>query len=120
MAVAVLAYANRAKVAEALTAGGYPVSRVTVNRWAKGAEMPAIASRMVLELFGHGSPTSSTVEPPWATRLDDRLRSLEERLANVTEEDLSRRVAQRVEETLRELGAQPGSDAQPRASDRSA
>jgi len=53
MTVELLAYANRQKIAEALTERGYSVTRMTVNRWAKGGEMPAIAARMILALFGH-------------------------------------------------------------------
>ena len=53
MTTELLTYANRAKVAEALTAQGYEVTRMTVNRWARGGEMPRIAERMILALFGH-------------------------------------------------------------------
>jgi hypothetical protein len=74
MAVALLAYANRARVAEALTAQGYPVTRVTVNRWANGADMPEIAARMILELFGHTPETTKEAAPPeWAERLFEKL-----------------------------------------------
>ena len=61
MTVELLRYANRAKVAEALTAQGYDVTRMTVNRWAAGGEMPGIAQRMILSLFGHNeeSPDQS-------------------------------------------------------------
>lgn len=51
MAVSLLRYANRAKVARALTDRGYKVTRMTVNRWAAGAIPPVIAARMIAELF---------------------------------------------------------------------
>jgi thioesterase domain-containing protein len=96
MAVALLAYANRAKVAEALTAQGYPVTRVTVNRWANGADMPEIAARMILELFGHTPETTKEAAPPeWAERLaDDAANEVVRQLVDLLiPEDEARRVA---------------------------
>lgn len=69
MAASLLTYANRQKVAEALTARGYPVSRMTVNRWARGSEMPGIAATMILELFH--SPNTAKRPPPWAEAIAD-------------------------------------------------
>lgn len=69
MTVELLRYANRAKVAEALTSRGYEVTRMTVNRWARGNEMPVIAERMILALFGHETQN----EPPPAGRLETKL-----------------------------------------------
>ena len=84
MAVAVLTYANRAKVAEALTRGGYPVTRMTVNRWAAGAEMPAIAARMVIELFEHTPGTTKEAAPPiWAERLQASIEAVYERQTTI-------------------------------------
>ena len=73
MTVELLAYANRQKVAEALTERGYSVTRMTVNRWARGNEMPAIAVRLILEIFGH-NPDTTNEPPPWARALEERLR----------------------------------------------
>ena len=69
MALSLLTYANRAKVAEALTASGYPVTRMTVNRWAAGGEMPGIATRMILRLFLHDPDTAKEPRPLWAEAL---------------------------------------------------
>ena len=67
MAVGLLTYANRAAVARALSERGYSVTKMTVNRWAAGAEMPEIAARMITELFGHDK---TPPEPPrWAEGL---------------------------------------------------
>ena len=71
MAVSLLTYANRAKVAEALTEQGYEVSRMTVNRWAAGSEMPAVAARMIATLFGH-DPDTTKSPPAWAEGLADK------------------------------------------------
>jgi len=68
MAASLLRYANREKVAQALTIGGYRVSRATVNRWARGDEMPEIAARMIAELFGH-QHNKEAPPPTWATGL---------------------------------------------------
>jgi hypothetical protein len=78
MALELLKYANRAKVATALTESGYPVTRMTVNRWAAGGEMPGIAQRMVLALFGH---TRATKEPPpeWARAIQSKLDAIYDR-----------------------------------------
>lgn len=74
MTVELLRYANRAKIAEALTNQGYEVHRVTVNRWARGREMPRIAERMILALFGHDPDTTKEAAPPqWAERLETRI-----------------------------------------------
>ena len=73
MAVSLLTYANRAKVASRLTELGYPVTRMTVNRWAAGGEMPGIAARMILGLFLHEPDTAKA--PPgepdgaWVARM---------------------------------------------------
>jgi predicted GTPase len=77
MAVAVLTYANRAAVARALTERGYSVSKMQVNRWAGGAEMPTIAARMILELFLHGPDMPKEAAPPeWAERLEAKVDSI--------------------------------------------
>jgi hypothetical protein len=67
MAASILKYANREAVAQALTERGYTVSRATVNRWARGKEMPEIAGLMIAELFGH--PDMTKEAPPWAEPL---------------------------------------------------
>lgn len=80
MAVAVLTYANRAAVARALTERGYTVSKMQVNRWAGGAEMPPIAARMILELFLHGPEMPKEAAPPeWAERLQATVDSIHAR-----------------------------------------
>jgi hypothetical protein len=90
MAVAVLTYANRAKVAEALTEQGYPVSRVTVSRWARGGEMPEIAARMILELFGHTPNTTKEAAPPeWAERLFEKVDAMATDQRTIAEEAVS-------------------------------
>lgn len=71
MTVDLLRLANREAVARALTAGGYSVTRQTVNRWARGDEMPGIAQRMILALFGHASDTPK--EPLQSERLDAKM-----------------------------------------------
>lgn len=77
MTVEVLRYANRAKVAEALTSQGYEVTRATVNRWARGDEVPRIAQRMILSLFGHDPEQRRPANeaPAWATDLGSKLLS---------------------------------------------
>lgn len=65
-----LAYANRAAVAAALSERGYEVSRVTVNRWAAGREMPGIAQRMILELFLHSPDTTKEPALDWDGLMD--------------------------------------------------
>ena len=75
MTVELLAYANRQKVAEALTDRGYSVTRMTVNRWARGGEMPGIAARMILELFRH-------TETP-LPQVEERLESIEAKVDSV-------------------------------------
>jgi hypothetical protein len=47
-------------VAQALTAQGYEVTRQTVNRWARGDEMPTVAAQMIARLFA-----GSTSEIEW-------------------------------------------------------
>jgi hypothetical protein len=79
MAVSLLTYANRAKVAEALTRAGYPVTRVTVSRWAAGGEMPTISARMIGELFGHETPKEAA--PQTEERLEAAVLRLEELLS---------------------------------------
>lgn len=71
MTVELLRYANREAVAQALTDGGYSVTRQTVNRWARGDEMPGIAERMILGLFGHDPDAAK--EPPLVGRLDAKM-----------------------------------------------
>ena len=85
MTVELLRYANRAKVAEALTSRGYEVTRMTVNRWARGNEMPSIAERMILELFGHTekSPGQSS---DWS-RLMERIDAIAEAVEARTPEE---------------------------------
>lgn len=73
MAAHLLTYANRQKVAEALTERGYSVTRMTVNRWARGGEMPEIAARMILDLFGHTPDTTKSPPPEWAGEMESRL-----------------------------------------------
>lgn len=73
MTVEVLRYANRAAVAKALTAQGYEVTRMTVNRWARGGEMPRVAEGMILRLFGHDPEHEETPRPQWAEGLEDRV-----------------------------------------------
>ncbi len=72
MTVELLRYANRQKVADALTAQGYSVTRMTVNRWAGGSKMPTIAARMICELFGHHD-TKEALPPQWARGLVDEV-----------------------------------------------
>jgi hypothetical protein len=80
MAVAVLTYANRAAVARALTERGYSVSKMQVNRWAGGAEMPTIAARMILELFLHGPDMpKEPLQPEWVERLQQTVDSIHAR-----------------------------------------
>jgi hypothetical protein len=69
MTVELLRYANREAVAQALTESGYSVTRQTVNRWARGDEMPGIAQRMILVLFGHEPDAHREAAPRWAGRL---------------------------------------------------
>ena len=73
MAMQVLRYANGQKVADALTSHGYSVTRMTVNRWARGGEMPGIARRMILHLFGHGPDVTKAPPPDWAREMEQRL-----------------------------------------------
>jgi hypothetical protein len=105
MTTQLLRYANRAAIAEALTAEGYSVSRVTVNRWARGAEMPEIARRMILALFGHEQ--TETPRPLWAEGLEERI---EARLT--ASGPLPDRVAERIAARL-ELPQQPGGEGAP-------
>jgi len=100
MATSILTYANRAKVAEALTAEGYPVTRMTVNRWAAGAEMPGIAARMVLKLFGHDPDIKETAPPVWAERLAQDV-------ADAVTGRLFGPHVQQLEDELRRLGLLP-------------
>jgi hypothetical protein len=79
MAVELLAYANRQKVADALTEHGYAVTRMTVNRWARGSEMPEIAARMILDLFGHTPETRKQPPPEWARVMQATLDSVHQR-----------------------------------------
>jgi hypothetical protein len=79
MAVELLAYANRQKVADALTEHGYAVTRMTVNRWARGGEMPGIAARMILELFGHSPDTTKQPPPEWARAMQSKLDAIYDR-----------------------------------------
>lgn len=70
MAISLLEFANRQKVADALTEQGYVVSRATVNRWASGKNMPEPAARMIAKLFGHDPDTPKSA-PAWAEALAD-------------------------------------------------
>jgi hypothetical protein len=104
MAVELLAYANRQKVADALTEHGYAVTRMTVNRWARGGEMPGIAARMILELFGHRSDTTKEPPPDWARAMEARIvgelkqnRELIEALARPELIEAAERVISRLE-----------------------
>lgn len=85
MAVSLLQYANREKVAQALTLEGYPVTRMTVNRWARGDEMPEIAARMIGGLFGH-LDTKEAPPPQWATGLIRTVDAIAEKLG-VTDDE---------------------------------
>lgn len=75
MAVELLTYANREKVAQALTAQGYEVTRQTVNRWARGDEMPAVAAQMIARLFGHNEEAAPGV-PERLNKIDMYLRAI--------------------------------------------
>jgi hypothetical protein len=96
MTVELLRLANQSEVARALTTQGYQVSRMTVNRWARGAEIPEVAERMILELFGHTPETTKEAAPPeWAERLaDDAANEVVRQLVDLLiPEDEARRVA---------------------------
>jgi hypothetical protein len=104
MAVELLAYANRQKVADALTEHGYAVTRMTVNRWARGSEMPEIAARMIAQLFGHRSDTTKEPPPDWARAMEARIvgelkqnRELIEALARPELIEAAERVISRLE-----------------------
>jgi hypothetical protein len=104
MAIEFLSYANRAKVAEALTQRGYEVTRMTVNRWARGGEMPEIAARMIAQLFGHRSDTTKEPPPDWARAMEARIvgelkqnRELIEALARPELIEAAERVISRLE-----------------------
>lgn len=118
MAVALLKYANRAKIADALTEQGYPVTRMTVNRWASGTEMPGIARRMVMALFGHEPDTTKAPPPEWAGAMESRIVSE----VRVNRAALYRELAeQAATEALRRAGLLPeepldGTEDQPPAS----
>jgi DNA-binding XRE family transcriptional regulator len=106
MAASLLKYANREAVAQALTERGYSVSRATVNRWARGKEMPDIAARMIAELFQH--PTTETAPPEWARRLaQDTALSVIEALAPPEVQRAAAAVIARLE------GTQPPTDEVP-------
>jgi DNA-binding XRE family transcriptional regulator len=75
MAVELLTYANREKVAQALTAQGYEVTRQTVNRWARGDEMPTVAAQMIARLFGHTEEAAPGV-PERLNKIDMYLRAI--------------------------------------------
>ena len=108
MTTQLLRYANREAVAQALTIGGYSVSRQTVNRWARGAEMPEIARRMILALFGHEQ--HETPRPQWAEGLEDRVvDALEARLIGAG--PLPDRVAERIAARLGLPQPRPAEDA---------
>ena len=65
---ALLYYANSAEVARGLTDGGYPVSGVTVSRWAKGQNVTAFQVQLVEELLAEkmGMPGHrKTAAPDW-------------------------------------------------------
>lgn len=83
MTVELLRYANRQAVAKRLTDDGYSVTRQTVNRWARGDEMPSIAQRMILELFGHDPSRPGT----WQQRVLAGTMALEKK-ARVTDDEL--------------------------------
>jgi len=119
MVIDLLRYANRQKVADALTERGYRVHRVTVNRWAAGAEMPEIAARMILELFGHSPDKTKEPPPEWARAMEERIR-LELRLNRaLIESDESEETRQQIAQMQAELhgqtpGEQPPDEGHPR------
>ena len=86
MAVDLLTYANREKVARALTDRGYSVSRNTVNRWARGDEMPNIAAKMIVGLFGVETEPAAPEVPERLERIEMLLRAI----ASVAGVDLDR------------------------------
>ena len=113
MTTQLLRYANREAVAQALTVGGYSVSRQTVNRWARGAEMPEIARRMILALFGHEQQEAP--RPVWAEGLEERIAErIEARLT--ASGPLPDRVAERLAARL-SLPQRPASEDAPAASE---
>lgn len=66
----VLRWANRRAVAEEVTRRGYRVSGETLNRWVRDEkEFPAIAERIVFDLFTIGAQEESP--PAWAEGLVD-------------------------------------------------
>jgi hypothetical protein len=93
MTVELLRYANREAVAQALTESGYSVTRQTVNRWARGDEMPGIARRMILALFGHEPDAHREAAPRWAGRLVANVEAIAQK-AGVT--DVDRQEAERL------------------------
>lgn len=112
MAVSLLRYANREKVAQALTQQGYSVTRMTVNRWARGSEMPPIAAHMISDLFGHQGMTKAAA-PDWE-RLQRTVDAIAEKLGVSLDEE---RAA--VDATIAGLTRPPGggSEADPLADD---
>jgi hypothetical protein len=85
MAVSLLRYANREKVAQALTEQGYSVTRMTVNRWAKGAEMPEVAARMIAELFSH-TDNKEAPRPEWAEELMSTVDAIADKVGVTSQE----------------------------------
>ena len=109
MAASLLRYANREKVAQALTERGYAVTRMTVNRWARGGEMPEIAAHMIGELFGHEDMKASA--PAWAEALATKTAlAVIEALAPADVRQAAAMVIERLEGTLPpDGGSVPGS-----------
>jgi hypothetical protein len=98
MAASLLKYANREKVAQALTAQGYSVTRMTVNRWARGDEMPEIAARMIASLFSHEAGTQKEPPPDWGRlmeRVEDIALAVDARRPEERQEDAAERLMRR-------------------------
>jgi len=100
--LSLLKYANREKIAQALTERGYSVKRVTVSRWAAGSEMPPIAEQMILELFGHAPDTKESLPPQWARGLTDEILTA----LDASGGSLVERVVERIEARLELLQSQ--------------
>lgn len=106
MVVSLLRYANREAVAQALTEHGYSVTRQTVNRWARGDEIPEIAARMIGELFGHTEGHEEAALPEWARRLLVVSEAARQRMG-VSDSDLARAEADLIARRVLGANAEP-------------